>query len=196
MEVIGELDDGTLVYAGPRVGQQNYLPMMMGPVRVNPGGALGRPLPQPMPPQPNVVPDWRGGQLAPGVNQADEGLVPLGLKGDVGNTFTAAIPTITFEGKLQKPFRGERLVVATVRTGTSATGLLLSQIFVGVDLQQGSTVALPIETLGATNAFGMRLTLMQAPPGVIISLPTTLSNNPTGSDTIFVSLFMNGRIVH
>jgi len=148
---------------------------------------------------PTMNPGWRQGQLAPGVESPQEGMVPLPMnpqQGSPAGTFSATVTAITYQGQLQKPYRAERLIVNTVRTGTSATGLLLSQIFVGVDLQQGDITPLPIESLGGMGAFGTRLTLMQAPPGVLIRMPVTLSSNPTGTDTIFAVMFWLGRILH
>src|SRR5438128_7247424 len=58
-------------------------------------------------------PQWRN-QLAPGVIQPDEAMVPLTLVGQAGSplgVFSATLSTITFQGQLQKPYRPERLLV-------------------------------------------------------------------------------------
>jgi len=142
-------------------------------------------------------PSWRGGQLAPGVMAPDEGMVPLGMTpGTNGGTFTNLIPQITWTGQLQKPYRAERLLVSSVRTGTTAVGRLLGQFFVGVDLNMATIQGVDIELYGAVTAFGTRLTLLQAPPGVIITVPVTLSSNLTSPDTIFATIQWSGRIVH
>lgn len=142
-------------------------------------------------------PPWRGRQLAPGVIAPDQGLLPLPLTGSGGtNTFTAAINTITFEGQLQKPFRGERLLVSTTRTGTSAVGRLVSQLFVGTDLQQLDVPGFDAEQVGAVTAFGVRLTMKPAQPGVFIRLVTTLSAALTSTDTIAATVTILGRNVH
>jgi hypothetical protein len=143
-------------------------------------------------------PQWRN-QLAPGVIQPDEGMVPLPLTASAGSppgTFTAAITTMTFQGQLQKPYRAERLLVSVVRTGATATGRLLGQLFVGTDLQQAEIAGWDIELVGQAGAFGTRLTAKSAEPGVLIRLVVTLSSNPTGTDTIFASLMFLGRVVH
>lgn len=143
-------------------------------------------------------PQWRN-QLAPGVIQPDEGMVPLPLTPSAGSppgTFTTAITTMTFQGQLQKPYRAERLLVSVVRTGPSATGRLLGQLFVGTDLQQAEIAGWDIELVGQAGAFGTRLTAKAAEPGVLIRLVVTLSNNPTTTDTIFASLMFLGRVVH
>lgn len=138
-------------------------------------------------------PGWRRTQLAPGVIAPDQGLLPLPM----GNfTFTAALQTNTFQGQLQKPFRGERLLVTTVRTGTTAVGRLLGQIFVGTDLAQLDVPQIDLEQVGDPNAFGVRLTMKPAQPGVFIRLVTSLSSALAGTDTIFASITLLGRNVH
>jgi hypothetical protein len=112
------------------------------------------------------------------------------------NTFTAAIPSITFEGQLQKPFRGERLLVSTVRTGASAVGRLISQLFVGTDLQQLDIAGFDAEQVGNPAAFGVRLTMKPAQPGVFIRLVARLSAVLAGTDTIFATCTVLGRNVH
>lgn len=143
-------------------------------------------------------PGWRKTTMAPGVIAPDQGLLPLPLTGSGGtNTFTATLQTITFQGVLQKPFRGERLLVSTVRTGTSSTGRLIGQLFVGTDLQQVDVQGFDIEQVGSPQAFGVRLTMKPAQPGVWIRLVTTIQGTAlTASDTIFASVQLLGRLVH
>jgi len=143
-------------------------------------------------------PGWRR-QLAPGVIQPDEGMIPLPLAANAGSplgTFAAALTNITFSGQLQKPFRGERFLVSVVRTGASATGRLLTQLFVGTDLQQAEIAPWDLELIGQANAFGTRLTMKAAEPGVFIRCVIQLSNVPTGTDTIFASILCLGRVIH
>jgi hypothetical protein len=143
-------------------------------------------------------PAWRDGQLAPGVMAPDEGMVPLGMVPDNGTgTFTAAgAAKITWTGQLQKPFRAERLLVSSVRTGATAVGRLLGQFFVGVDLNMATLQPVDIELYGSATAFGTRLTLLQAPPGVLIQVPVTLSSALTAPDTVFATVQWSGRIIH
>jgi hypothetical protein len=143
-------------------------------------------------------PSWRDGEMAPGVNAHDEGMIPLPLSPTTaGGTFSSVAPAITWQGQLQKPYRAERLIVSVVRSaGPTANGLLLGQIFVGTDLQLADIQGIDIETLGAPTAFGTRLTLHQAPPGVLIRIIVTLSSAPTGTDTIFASMYFLGRVIH
>ena len=141
-------------------------------------------------------PGWRGSQLAPGVIAPDQGLLPLPLSGQPSSTFTSTLSAITFEGQIQKPFRGERILVSVVRTGTSAVGRILGQLFVGTDLQQLDVPGFDIEQVGDPNAFGVRLTMKPAQPGVFIRLVTALSTPVTSSDTIFATVTLLGRNVH
>lgn len=141
-------------------------------------------------------PAWRA-QLAPGVIQPDEGMLPLPLTPLVGGgTFAAALPTITFQGQLQKPFRAERLLVSSVRTGATANGRLLGQFFVGTDMQQAEIQAWDIELVGQATSFGTRLTAKAAEPGVLIRFLVTATPAPTGTDTIFATLLILGRLIH
>lgn len=147
-------------------------------------------------PKPKVLltkPGWRSGQVAPGVIAPDQGLLSLPM----GNfTFALAAQTFTFAGQVQKPFRGERLLVTTVRTGTSAVGRLLGQIFVGSDLAALDVPPVDIEQLGSPQAFGVRMTMKPCQPGVFIRIVTALSSALSGTDTIFATIQLLGRNVH
>lgn len=147
-------------------------------------------------------PHWRDGQLAPGVMAPDEGMVPMTLTAQSGQgtggtgTFTSVLSAINWLGRMQKPYRAERFLVSVVRTGTTATGRLLGQFFVGVDLQQAAILGFDLELLGAATAFGTRMTLVQAPPGVEITIQVVLSNGLTNPDTILAFMGFMGRIIH
>jgi len=144
-------------------------------------------------------PSWRN-QLAPGVIQPDEGLVPLPMQplaqSGIFSVAAGNTGTITFQGDLQKPYRPERLLVSVVRTGTTATGRLLGLLWVGTDLQQGDIFGFDIELFGSQTAFGTRLTCKAAQPGVKIRMVVTPTSLPTGTDSIFVNVNFAGRIVH
>jgi hypothetical protein len=138
-------------------------------------------------------PGWRESQLAPGVIAPDQGLLTLPM----GNfTYTAALQTNTFQGQVQKPFRGERFLSRVVRTGTTAIGTILAQIFVGTDLSQLDVASVDLESISNPQAFGVRLTMKPAQPGVFIRVITTLSVVLTTTDTIAVSLQLLGRNIH
>jgi hypothetical protein len=207
-QIVGfDPQDGSAVYGdvmGDVMGDSHFDVVGQGYPMFNPYGIVGaaphahhhghKPRHIAIPPRPQ----WRN-QLAPGVIQPDEGMVPLPLTPSAGSpagTFTSAITTMTFQGQLQKPYRAERLLVSVVRTGASATGRLLAQLFVGTDLQQAEIAGWDVELVGQAGAFGTRLTAKAAEPGVLIRLVVTLSNNPTSTDTIFASMMFLGRVVH
>jgi hypothetical protein len=148
---------------------------------------------------PPPKPEWRQGDLAHGVQQPDEGMLVMPLKGDAGtNVFSATVPNITFESQVQKPYRSERLIFIVTRTGASAANLRAQgQIFVGTDLQQGELGLIDFESLGAPTAFGTRLTLTPASPGVFLRLQCQLVNGVlTGTDTIAITTYFLGRVIH
>jgi len=127
-------------------------------------------------------------------------MVPLPMTPQAGTpagTFTSTLSQITWAGQLQKPFRSERLLVSVVRTGTDATGRLLTQLFVGTDLQQAEIAGWDAELIGQATAFGTRLTCKAAEPGVQVRLIVTLSSAMTvTTSSIFATFMFLGRIVH
>lgn len=144
-------------------------------------------------------PGWRHGELAHGVQQPDTGMFPLPMTGTGGsNTFSATVTAITFQGSLQKPYRAERLIFIVTRIGASAANLRVQgQMFIGTDLQQGELGLLDFESLGAVTAFGTRLTLTPANPGVLIRLQTQLVGGVlAGTDTILINTYFLGQIIH
>jgi hypothetical protein len=176
-DVIGYTDEGVAIVGARRRRRAR---------RAGGGGAMIR----------VQKPGWRQSQLAPGVIAPDQGLLPLPMAGQPSNTFALATQNITFVGQLQKPFRGERLLVSTVRTGGTATGLLLGQLFVGTDLSQLDVTAFDIEQVGDPNAFGVRLAMKPAQPGVFIRLVVGLSTPIAAADTIQTSVTLLGRNIH
>ncbi len=158
--------------------------------------------PRAMARRPNMLqlpkkPQWRN-QVAPGVNIPDEDMWPLPLKPlSAGGIFTATATQITWQGQLQKPFRGERFLVQVSRTGASAAGLqVMGQQFVGVNLQQAEIDPFNIELVGQANSFGTRLTLNAAEPGVLIRVQCFLFGGAlAGADTIAVSMMWLGRVI-
>lgn len=135
-------------------------------------------------------PGWRQPVLAPGVNAPDEGMETLPM----GNfTYTLANQINTFSGQVQVPFRGERWLIRVVRTGASAVGVILAQLFMGKDLAQLDVAQIDLESLANPGSFGTRLTHKPVQPGVFIRAITALSSALAGADTIFVSLQLIGR---
>jgi hypothetical protein len=141
-------------------------------------------------------PSWRHRELAPGVNEPGEGVVPLTMIGSPGSVFQAGTGAITWSGQLQKPFQSRRLLFTTARSGPTAIGLVTGQIFVGVDLNQAAIQPVDLEALGAPTAFDTGLSLMQAPPGVIVQIISTVSTVPTSPDTVTCSASFLGHIIH
>jgi hypothetical protein len=140
--------------------------------------------------------EWREHQLAPGVQAPDQGMVPLGLAPSNGTgVFALGVTQLDYVGKLQKPFRGERIMARVVRVGASATGTLLAQIFVGTDLQQGSIRGVNIENIGDVNGFGVRMTMSPAQPGVEFTFVVRPTVALAGADTISLDIEVMGRIV-
>jgi hypothetical protein len=142
-------------------------------------------------------PAWRGNQLAPGVNAPREGMEPLPLVPDVNNgVFTSTVGLITFRARPQRPFRGERLLATVLRSGASTAGVaaVTTGVFVGTDLQQLQIGNYNLEFFAPT-AFGVRLDLQAAEPGIDISIGTTVTPAATisGSDFISVQLLLLGR---
>lgn len=139
-------------------------------------------------------PGWRQ-QLAPGVPDPGEGLQPMPLTGSLnGGVFTAAIQSMNFEARPQAPFRAERLIASVRRTGAAGVTMLADGIFVGRNLQQLELGSFDVEFFGP-NAFGVRLSLVQAEPGVLIRIPVRASPAIAGADTVSVSLLFLGRTV-
>jgi hypothetical protein len=194
-QIVGYDDGGEPVYQHVNA----IMGTVMGPTGVIGAAAARHHAPPPrhmaLPPKP----DWRHGELAHGVNTPDTGMFPLPLTGTGGtNTFTATVSSITFQGSLQKPYRSERLIFIVTRVGASAANLRVQgQIFVGTDLQQGELGLLDLESLGAVTAFGTRLTLSPANPGVFVRLQTQLVGGAlTGTDTILINTYFLGQVIH
>jgi len=168
------------------------------------GPALGLAQAAPMPAAPMMVaqPDpgpaaWRGGQRAPGVYEPDEDLVPLPLIPDTnGGVFVAGGPTtITWVGRVQKPFQGQRLLASVTPNGMSVAGVVgLAQIYVGTDPQMAQIGSFNL-AFYVPGAFGVRHQWTPAEPGIDINIPVTLSTYPTGTDSVFITMQVNGAIL-
>jgi hypothetical protein len=141
-------------------------------------------------------PWWKG---TSGVNQPNEMLHVMPLVPDTNNgVFTAAFTaaTITFISRPQKPFRGERIITAITDFGPTATGQPQSTgILVGVDLQQVEAGNIPLSVWAAT-AFGVRLAMVDAEPGIEIRIPTVLVGAALlTTDTVTVAITILGRVL-
>ena len=192
-DVMGDLDgdvDGDdvvgIIRRNPRTGRGQIVRVAQRPVQRANMMAL------------NPKPSWRKNQVAPGVTRPDEDMWPLPLKPLTnGGIFTSAVTQITWQGQLQKPFRGERFLVEVSPSGTSAQGVqVMGQQFVGVNLQQAEIDPFNIALVGRADSFGTRLTLNAAEPGVLVRVQCFLAGGAlSASDQVFVSMMWLGRVI-
>lgn len=145
-------------------------------------------------------PDWREGQLAPGIYGPQQGLELLTMTPNLNNGVfdtTNIGAVIQFTARPQRPYRAERLIAFVNRTpdagGVIPPGFVLANgIFVGTKLQQLTRGDFNVEIFGPT-AFGVRMSLEQAEPGIDITIDVRLSVAPTTTQTVGVSLQFLGR---
>lgn len=140
-------------------------------------------------------PGWRR-QIAPGVAMPGQGLEPLPLTPSANNgVFDAANQAIEFTARPQAPFRAERLL-ASVRRSAGAPGVIISgqALIIGRQLQTVEVGAFDLEFFAA-QAFGVRLSLVQADPGILIRIPCTATPPVPIGETVAVSLLFLGRTI-
>ena len=119
----------------------------------------------------------------------------LPLTPSAGNgVFVAALNTITFTARPQVPFRSERLIATVRRTGAAGVIILATTFQIGRQNQMVQTGSFDIEQFSAT-AFGVRLALDPAEPGIDITLVCSASPAVAGADTVAVSLLLLGRAI-
>ena len=161
-------------------------------------------LPLQGPPPPAIhSPPWRP-MVAPGSPPLGEGHVPVPLNaetfgGSWGNTTGGGAPagtTITFSARPQKPFKMARLLIRPTKSGATAIGNLVGQVYIGTDLQQGEVGNIDLESLGAANAFDTWVSFKQAEPGVWIRVQATLTAFPTGTDFESYTVTGIGHYLH
>jgi len=140
-------------------------------------------------------PAWRS-QVASGVPGPGIGLQPLPLTPSAnGGVFDAANPAITFSARPQAPFRGERLLVRAARSaGAGAVLILARNFFVGRELQLVELGSFDLEFFSPT-AFGVRLNLVAAEPGVLITIDAFANPVVPGGETVGVSIMLLGHTV-
>ncbi len=144
-------------------------------------------------------PAWRS-QLSPGVPMPGETMEPLPLTPSLNNgVFAAGGPQgMVFTARPQRPFRGER-VISTVAKTPGASGVvpvISGGIIVGTQIQSVEIGNLPLEIF-APGAFGVRLNLASADPGVLISARVELLTAipAGGGDTVACTLTILGRSI-
>ncbi len=142
-------------------------------------------------------PGWRKRGIGPGVSApADDRLIVPLTPQTAGGLFAAAVNNIIYNGRPQKPFQGTRLLVKVVRTGASATGALLGQMFAGSDLQQGALGRFDVESIGSATAFDTGISMTPVEPGVDINLDVLITPAPAAADTVLLTMFLLGNIIH
>ena len=145
-------------------------------------------------------PDWRHGIVTPGIALPRQGMEMLTFVPDSnGGVFdTSNIGAlITFTARPQRPYRPERLVAFVSRTADAVAGVpagfvLSDGIFVGTALNQLTRGEFNIEVYGPT-AFGVRMSLSEASPGIDITIKCRLTIPPVGTQAVGVSLQFLGR---
>jgi hypothetical protein len=159
-------------------------------VTAAPTTSLQRLAPQPQQMVLPATPDWRTNQVAPGMWGPRAGLELLPMQATIPQFDALNTGPITFTARPQRPFRPERLIAKVGRSGTSAQGQLImcDGIYVGTKLQQLQLGAFDIEVYSET-AFGVRMALDCADPGIEIQVPIhLLGKPPTDTDVIYVSI--------
>lgn len=159
-----------------------------GPAGMHPGSLL---------PPGAPTPPWFQSAFGVSPNAEQMHILPLTPQSNNG-VFSAAVANISFQARPQRPFRGERPLTILQATGASAAAAqpFSTLITVGVIPQQVEIGNIPI-SLWAPTAFGVRLAMTDAAPGVLINFPVALpSPNPiTGTDTLLVQLSLIGRVL-
>lgn len=180
-EILGEEGGYEVVGAAPRGGLLRAVRSLRRP----PQRLLA------LPPRPA----WRR-ELAPGVPAPAEGLEPLPLTPSANaGVFDAVTPAITWEARPQAPFRAERLLVAVRRSaGAAATQVLGQGIFIGRELQLLELGNFDLEFFSQT-AFGVRLKLAQAQPGVLIRIPAITNVPVPVGEFVSATLMFLGRSI-
>lgn len=140
-------------------------------------------------------PSWRN-RLAPGVEAPGVGLVPLPLTPSNGTgIFVAGTTAIDYTARPQKPFRGERVLALVGRSaGVPTSTRALGRFFVGTDVEQAQLGAIDLENFGPT-AFGVRLKMRQAEPGVDMLITATVSAAIAMGESLSLTITILGHYV-
>jgi len=110
--------------------------------------------------------------------------------------FDNANQSINYIARPQVPFRGERLI-ATISKSVGAQGITIRSmagIIVGTTPQVADVGNMALEAFGA-NAFGVRLMLNQATPGMTIKIFAQASSPIPIGEQITVDLQILGRVI-
>lgn len=141
-------------------------------------------------------PAWRRA-VAPGVDVPGQVVEQLPFRSDNNGVFNGGAGTSAlFYARPQRAFRGERILVSVAKSA-GATGVQVvvnPGIFVGTNLIGADLGDTPIEAFAA-NAFGVRMMLSQATPGMEIKIPVELRGTLAVGETISVALVIFGRTI-
>lgn len=143
-------------------------------------------------------PNWFAQANPFGIQAPMEGLIqlPLAPVDNVG-IITATTTAIKFLGRVQKPFRGERVLATVKRQGASTANIEVDAeqgIVVGTIPQQAQIGAVSIDEWAGNN-FGVRMAMNVATPGMDIVCNVLALTAPTAPDQIVVRLTIYGRFV-
>lgn len=136
------------------------------------------------------TPAWMNATTSQGVSRPTENLDFLSF---TPLTIAAGLTTGTLTANPQRPFRGERLILAatniTAGTDASGTATINPAIFVGavqVGANQGAT---PFQAFRA-DAFGVRLSWPPAGQGTTVNIPVVLTTvAPSGGVAVSGTVF-------
>jgi hypothetical protein len=131
--------------------------------------------------------------------QSVSGVSPVAMKRmalGLGSLFFAVAQPLTSQTlsvQPQVPFKGERLIIAVGRTGTTAAGPLLTitAFSIGIKDQRGGFSTIGVDVFGPT-ATEIELVMDPAGPGVTITLTIATTAIPTTTDRIDVNATIIG----
>lgn len=183
--IMGEEEEGLEGYQDEMIGAPRRF------FQVRPKAAAGRPVLRLGP-----SPAWRQA-VAPGVDVPGQVIEQLPFRADNNGVFTGGGPTSAlFYARPQRAFRGERILVSVAKSAgaTGVQAVVNPGIFVGTNLIGADLGDTPIEAFAA-NAFGVRMMLSQATPGMEIKIPVELRGTLLVGETISIALVVFGRSI-
>lgn len=139
------------------------------------------------------LPAWlQASAQVPGSPSAAELLSPLGLG---GGTLTSTSPSLQLEASPQRPFRGERLIIDVRRSaGAANIPVVVRALKVGENSQFVGSSGVPADVF-RPDAFGVRLAMSAATPGILIVLALDAGATIPVGETIDISAAIIGRAV-
>ena len=142
-------------------------------------------------------PGWRRGEVAPGVQRPQAYLHVLPMTADDGSNGVLSVGNpagFNFIGRPQRPFRGERILASVNPSAPGLGAALCSGIFVGTAVQLVELGTFDVSFFAPT-AFGVRLYMSQAQPGVEVRVGIRPQVPLAVGDSIAVSLMVMGQAI-